>query len=95
MRTAFTVRIPNHLHKRLKLRSVELDLSMQDCIDQAIERWLGLHSAVSHGDDCPLARAPRDQALILEALLQKLQEGGELAEFLAGGFKWLVRRRVE
>jgi len=78
----------------MKLRATELGLSMQDCIDQAIESWLGIGAAGTHGQDCPLARASRDNVLLLEELLRELENGGELGEFIAGGFKWLERQRA-
>jgi plasmid stability protein len=93
MRTAFTTRLPNHLHSKLKVRSAELGLSMQDCLDEALERWLGLGRAPVHGEDCPLARAPRDFALVLEEVLKLLEAGGPAADFLVGGLKYLARRR--
>lgn len=93
MRTAFTVRLPNGEYRALKVRAAEMGKSAQECVEDAIALWLRAGKpSPDHPDACPMARASKDHALLGEWILKELERGGRLADFVAGGCKFVAKQ---
>ena len=92
MRVAFTVRIPEKLHKQFRIQATDKTLSLQDATESAIAHWIESSgpALAGHGSDCPLAAASKPESELVVSLLGLVRGSADLAAFLRGavaGFK--------
>jgi hypothetical protein len=92
-RVAFTARVPEDLHRRMRIWCAQQDMDLQDFVTEAVRAYLTADRS-GHPSSCPLAGAKDDEVRACRDLLTILRGADPHWREFVSWFLTSVRRRV-
>ena len=92
-RVAFTARVPEDLHRRMRIWCAQQDVDLQDFVTEAVRAYLTADKS-GHPASCPLAGAKEEEVRACRDLLTILRGADPHWREFVTWFLTTVRRRV-
>lgn len=91
-RVAFTARIPEPIHRQLRLHCAQNDVDLQDVVAEALRSYFS--GSAKHPASCPLAGAEEQETRLCRELLTAWRTADEQWREVIAWFVTSVRRRL-